>query len=287
MFKPELLSDRIACITGGGSGLGLSMAKRFAELGAKIVILGRNADRLAQGAQAITEAGQGREAVTFVCDVRDYEAVARTVNEIEQRVGLPHVLLNNAAGNFLAASEDLSPGGFDAVVKIVLYGTFNCTHALANKWIAAQRPGTILNIVATYADNGSAFVLPSACAKAGVLAMTRSLAVEWATYNIRVNAIAPGPFPTAGAWQRLLPTKEIEENAQKRIPSRRFGKHEELTNLAAFLVAEGADFITGECVAIDGAEARAGAGQFSSFMHMERAQLKGMLRMMKAMAGKR
>ena len=158
MFKSDLLSDRIACITGGGSGLGLSMAKRFAELGAKIVILGRNADRLAQGAQAITEAGQGREAVTFVCDVRDYEAVAKTVNEVEQRVGLPHILVNNAAGNFLAASEDLSPGGFDAVVKIVLYGTFNCTHALANKWIAAQRPGTILNIVATYADNGSAFV---------------------------------------------------------------------------------------------------------------------------------
>ncbi|MGH7496267.1 MAG: SDR family oxidoreductase [bacterium] len=286
MFKPDLLSGRIACITGGGSGLGLSMAKRFAELGAKIVILGRNPDRLAQGAQAIGEAGQGREAATFACDVRDYESVTRTMNEIEQQVGLPHVLVNNAAGNFLAASEDLSPGGFDAIVKIVLYGTFNCTHALANKWIAALRPGTILNIVATYADNGSAFVLPSACAKAGVLTMTRSLAVEWATYNIRVNAIAPGPFPTAGAWQRLLPTKEIEENARQRIPSRRFGKHEELSNLAAFLVAEGADFITGECVAIDGAEALAGAGQFSSFMNMDRPQLKGMLRMMKAMAGK-
>ena len=287
MFKTDLLANKTICVTGGGSGLGLSMAKRFAELGAQIVILGRNAERLQQGAQAIAAASNGRAAATFVCDVRDYAAVAKTMDEVEQQAGLPHIFLNKAAGNFLAASEDLSPGGFDAVVKIVLYGTFNCTHALANKWIAAQRPGTILNIVATYADNGSAFVLPSACAKAGVLAMTRSLAVEWATYNIRVNAIAPGPFPTAGAWQRLLPTKEIEENAQKRIPSRRFGKHEELTNLAAFLVAEGADFITGECVAIDGAEALAGAGQFSSFMHMDRAQLKGMLKMMKAMAGKR
>ncbi len=287
MFKSDLLTNKIVCVTGGGSGLGLSMAKRFAELGAQIVILGRNAQRLAEGAEAITAAGNGRAVSTFVCDVRDYDAVARTMNEMEQQIGLPNILVNNAAGNFLAASEDLSPGGFDAIVKIVLYGTFNCTHALANKWIAAQQPGNILNIVATYADNGSAFVLPSACAKAGVLAMTRSLAVEWATYNIRVNAIAPGPFPTEGAWQRLLPTKEIEENAKKRVPSRRFGKHEELANLAAFLIAEGSDFITGECVTIDGAEALAGAGQFSSFMQMEKAQLKGMLKMMKEMAGKR
>jgi NAD(P)-dependent dehydrogenase (short-subunit alcohol dehydrogenase family) len=166
-------------------------------------------------------------------------------------------------------------------VKIVLYGTFNCTQALGKRWIAAKRPGSVLNIVTTYAWNGSAFVVPSACAKAGVLAMTRSLAVEWATYGIRLNAIAPGPFPTEGAWKRLLPTKEIEEAARKRIPFGRFGEHEELTNLAVFLVANGAEFITGEVVTIDGGEAIAGAGQFSSFVQYDRQQFKKNLHMMR------
>lgn len=280
MFKSDLLKDKFALITGGGSGLGLSMAKRFAGLGARLAICGRNAERLAEGAQAIQTAGGG-EAITFVCDVRDHEAVTQALDALVEKHGLPDILVNNAAGNFLAATEDLSPGGFDAIMKIVLYGTFNCTQALAKKWIAAKRGGNILNIVTTYAWNGSAFVVPSACAKAGVLAMTRSLAVEWATYGIRLNAIAPGPFPTEGAWKRLLPTKEVEESAKKRIPLGRFGEHDELTNLAAFLVAEGVDFITGEVVTIDGGEALAGAGQFSQYLQHDRQQFKRVLQMMR------
>ncbi len=281
MFHPNLLQNKLALITGGGSGLGLTMAKRCAELGATIAICGRNADRLAKASQEIQKAGNGREAITFVCDVRDHDGVSAAIDALTAQHGLPDILVNNAAGNFLAATEDLSPGGFDAVLKIVLYGTFNCTQVLGKKWIAAQRRGSILNIVTTYAWNGSAFVVPSACAKAGVLAMTRSLAVEWAAYGIRLNAIAPGPFPTEGAWQRLLPTKEIEDKARQRIPAGRFGEHQELANLAVFLVAEGVEFITGEVVTIDGGEALAGAGQFSQFIQQDRQQLKRLLAMMR------
>jgi len=174
MFKSDLLQNKVILVTGGGSGLGLSMAKRFAELGATLVICGRTPERLAGGATEIQQAGSGREVFTFSCDVREYQAVEKMMAAIIEKAGVPNVLVNNAAGNFLAATEDLSPGGFDAVVKIVLYGTFNCTQTLTKHWIAKKTPGTVLNIVTTYAENGSAFVVPSACAKAGVLAMTRS-----------------------------------------------------------------------------------------------------------------
>ena len=173
--------------------------------------------------------------------------------------------MNNAAGNFLARTEKLSPNAFNAVVGIVLQGTFHCTLALGRKWIAAKQPGNILNIVTTYAaaNCGSGFVVPSACAKAGVLAMTRSLAVEWARYKIRLNAIAPGPFPTEGAWSRLMPSKDFEERAKNYHPMKRFGRHEELANLAAFLLSEQAGYINGECVVIDGGLWLRGAGEFN------------------------
>lgn len=281
MFKSDLLKNKIIVVTGGGSGLGLSMAKRFAELGATLVICGRTPDRLASGAAEIQQAGGGREVFTFSCDVRDYQSVEKMMAEIIEKAGMPDILVNNAAGNFLAATEDLSPGGFDAVVKIVLYGTFNCTQTLAKQWIAKKTPGMVLNIVTTYAENGSAFVVPSACAKAGVLAMTRSLAVEWGVYGIRLNAIAPGPFPTEGAWKRLFPSAEFGEQYKQRVPLGRFGEHSELANLAVFLVSDAALYVNGECVSIDGGESIAGAGQFSQLMQLDRVLLKKMMRQMR------
>jgi len=172
-------------------------------------------------------------------------------------------LVNNAAGNFLAASEDLSPGGFKAIIDIVLHGSFNCTHAFGNYLIDNDRKGNVLSIVTTYAeDTGSAFVLPSACAKSGVLTMTRSLAYEWATYGIRLNAIAPGPFPTKGAWTRLVPDENFEEKFLAKVPMDRYGEPDELANLATFLMSDMAEYMTGECVVIDGGEKLA-AGQFN------------------------
>jgi NAD(P)-dependent dehydrogenase (short-subunit alcohol dehydrogenase family) len=280
MFQSDLLQNKIILVTGGGSGLGLSMSKRFAALGARVAICGRNPERLANGAAEIQQAGGGREVFTFVCDVRDYVAVEKMMTEIIQKTGLPHILVNNAAGNFLAATEDLSPGGFDAIVKIVLYGTFNCTQMIAKHWIAQRLPGTVLNILTTYAESGSAFVVPSACAKAGVLAMTRSLAVEWGAYGLRLNAIAPGPFPTEGAWKRLFPDANFGEQYKKRIPLGRFGEHEELTNLAVFLVSDAARYISGESIAIDGAESVAG-GQFSQLTQLDREALKKLMRQMR------
>lgn len=281
MFQADLLQNKLILVTGGGSGLGLTMAKRFAELGATLAICGRTPERLSSGAAEIMQTGNGREVLTFPCDVRDYAAVEKMMTAISAQAGLPHILVNNAAGNFLAATEELSPGGFDAVVKIVLNGTFNCTQTLAKLWIAKKSPGTVLNIVTTYAENGSAFVVPSACAKAGVLAMTRSLAAEWGAYGIRLNAIAPGPFPTEGAWKRLFPSAEFGEQYKKRIPLGRFGEHSELANLAVFLVSDAAAYINGECVTIDGGEAIAGAGQFSQLLQLDRGLLKKMMRQMR------
>ena len=281
MFQADLLQNKLILVTGGGSGLGLTMAKRFAELGATLAICGRTPERLSSGAAEIMQTGNGREVLTFPCDVRDYVAVEKMMTAISAQAGLPHILVNNAAGNFLAATEELSPGGFDAVVKIVLNGTFNCTQTLAKLWIAKKSPGTVLNIVTTYAENGSAFVVPSACAKAGVLAMTRSLAAEWGAYGIRLNAIAPGPFPTEGAWKRLFPSAEFGEQYKKRIPLGRFGEHSELANLAVFLVSDAAAYINGECVTIDGGEAIAGAGQFSQLLQLDRGLLKKMMRQMR------
>jgi len=266
MFHTDLLKGRTIVITGGGTGLGRSMALRFAELGANLFLIARREQPLRETSEAIR--ALNARASYAVADIRDFAAVETALAAAEKELGPVDTLVNNAAGNFLARTEKLSPNAFNAVVGIVLQGTFYSTLVLGRKWIGTKQPGNILNIVTTYADAncGSGFVVPSACAKAGVLAMTRSLAVEWARHRIRVNAIAPGPFPTEGAWSRLLPLKEFEEKQKARHPMKRFGRHDELANLAAFLLSEQAGYINGECVTIDGGEWLRGAGEFNDFL---------------------
>lgn len=263
MFEKNLLAGRTILITGGGSGLGRSMALRLAGLGAKIFVAGRREEPLRETCATISAAGGA--AAHAACDVRDFAAVEKMIEAAELRLGRLDTLINNAAGNFIARTQKLSPNAFNAVTGIVLTGTFHCTLALGRKWIAEKKPGNILNIVTTYAatGSGSGFVVPSACAKAGVLAMTRSLAVEWARYRIRLNAIAPGPFPTEGAWSRLMPSAEYEQRAKESHPMKRFGRHDELADLAAYLLSEQAGYINGECVVIDGGLWLKGAGEFN------------------------
>ena len=281
MFRDDLLAGKTVLVTGGGSGLGLSMARRFGALGANVAITGRSAERLEGAAKEIDPGGE--RVFTHAADVRDFAQVEAMAAAVAERFGGVDVLLNNAAGNFLSATEDLSPNGFNAVVQTVLNGTFHATLAVGRGMIERGQGGAILNIVTTYAWTGSAFVVPSAAAKAGVLAITRSLAVEWAAYGIRCNAIAPGPFPTEGAWNALMPTPELEAEAKARIPQGRFGRHEELENLAVFLVSDAAPFINGECVTIDGGEWIASGGEFNGLTRVPRDQLKSAF---KAMRGK-
>lgn len=271
MFQADLLKDRTILITGGGTGLGRSMALRFAELGANLFLVGRREEPLKETSAAIR--AKGARASFASADVRDFAAVENAIASAEAEFGNVDALVNNAAGNFIARTEKLSPNAFNAVVGIVLQGTFYFTLALGRKWIAAGRSGNVLNIVTTYAavNSGSGFVVPSACAKAGVLAMTRSLAVEWARHRIRLNAIAPGPFPTEGAFSRLLPSKELEEKAKNDHPMKRFGRHDELANLAAYLLSEQAEYVNGECVVIDGGLWLRGAGEFNDFAELSDA----------------
>lgn len=264
MLRDGALQDKVIVVTGGGSGLGKSMTKYFMELGAKVAITSRDLEKLQNTAKELEDTTGGK-CLAVQCDVRHYEEVENMLKTVLDAYGKVDVLLNNAAGNFISPTERLSANAFDTVIDIVLKGSKNCTLAFGKHWIdTKQEKSTILNIVTTYAWTGSAYVVPSATAKAGVLAMTRSLAVEWAKYGIRSNAIAPGPFPTKGAWDRLLPGDLKDKfDLAKKVPLKRVGDHQELANIAAYLVSDFSAYVNGEVITIDGGEWLKGAGQFN------------------------
>lgn len=264
MLRDDALKGKTIVVTGGGSGLGKAMTKYFLELGANVAISSRDLEKLKTTAAEL-EKETGGTCLPIQCDVRHYDQVEALLAEVLKTFGKVDVLLNNAAGNFISPTERLSANAFDTIIDIVLKGSKNCTLAFGKHWIAEKQTNcNVLNIVTTYAWTGSGYVVPSATAKAGVLAMTRSLAVEWAKYGIRMNAIAPGPFPTKGAWDRLLPGDLAEKfDMSKKVPLRRVGDHQELANLAAYLVSDFSAYINGEVVTIDGGEWLQGAGQFN------------------------
>jgi len=262
VFQSDLLRDKRILITGGGTGLGKGMAHRFVELGAMVYICGRRKEVLSAAVAELDRVAPGKIR-SIPCDVRDLPRVEEMVTTM-WKDGPLDIVVNNAAGNFLARTEELSPGAFEAVIGIVLTGTMNVTMACGRRWLAAKLKGAFLNIAATYTASGSAYVVPSAISKAGVVALTRSLAVEWGNRGIRMNAIAPGPIPTEGAFSRLLPSRDLEKLVLGRNPLGRFGTVEELANLAAFLVSDGCSYINGEVVVMDGGEWLQGAGEFTA-----------------------
>lgn len=264
MLKDGSLKDHVIVVTGGGSGLGKSMTTYLLELGAHVVITSRNIEKLKETKSALEEK-TGGTVLAVQCDVRNYTEVETVLEATLKKFGKVDGLVNNAAGNFISPTERLSSNAFDTIIDIVLKGSKNCTLVFGKHWIdSKQTKATILNIVTTYAWTGSAYVVPSATAKAGVLAMTRSLAVEWAKYGIRSNAIAPGPFPTKGAWDRLLPGNLKEKfDIKKKVPVGRVGEHQELANLAAYLMSDYSAYVNGEVITIDGGEWLKGAGEFN------------------------
>lgn len=272
MLPAGTFQDRTILITGGGTGLGRAMGQYLLSLGARLVICGRRREVVEKSAEEMA-AATGGKTLALECDVRQPDAVEAMLDAVRERFGPIHALVNNAAGNFICPTERLSYNAFNSVVDIVLKGTYNCTLAVGKRWIAEGTPGVLLNISTTYAWTGSGYVVPSAVAKAGALALVRSLASEWGKYGIRINAIAPGSFPTEGAWSRLRP-KELESvfDVKDRIPLGRYGEHQELANLAAYLLSDFAAYVTGTCVTIDGGAWLRGAGQFNELERVSSEQ---------------
>jgi NAD(P)-dependent dehydrogenase (short-subunit alcohol dehydrogenase family) len=272
MLRDGSLEGKVIVVTGGGSGLGKSMTSYFLELGAKVAITSRNLEKLEATAKELSES-TGGDCFAVSCDVRIYEQVEEMHKKVTDHFGSIDILLNNAAGNFISPTENLSSNAFDTIVDIVLKGTKNCTMVFGKDWIKRKKKNVnVLNIVTTYAFTGSGYVVPSATAKAGVLAMTRSLAVEWSKYGMRFNAIAPGPFPTKGAWERLLPGPLVKKfDPAKKVPLGRVGHHQELANLSAYVVSDFGAYLNGEVIVLDGGEWLKGAGQFNMLDKIPRA----------------
>jgi NAD(P)-dependent dehydrogenase (short-subunit alcohol dehydrogenase family) len=282
VFKEGLLSGKRILITGGGTGLGKEIAARYAQLGAELWLAGRRGGVLEETAGALT-ARFGTRVFTHSVDIRDAAAVDAMVQRIWDEAGPLSGLVNNAAGNFISPTKDLTPNGFNAIANIVFHGTFYVTHAVGKRWIAGGHKGSVVSILVTWVHTGSPYVVPSAMSKAGLHVMTKSLAVEWGRHGIRLNAIAPGPFPTEGAAKRLRPGGGFEDTTHLN-PMRRNGRMDELQNLATFLMAEGCEWLTGETIAIDGAGylATGSGGYFTQLDKLSDADWDNMRAMIKA-----
>lgn len=274
MFKEDLLKGKRILVTGGGSGLGREIAARYLQLGAEVYICGRRKLVLDETAGALMKL-HGGSVKTFAVDIRRAADVAQMVDAIWADGGALHGLVNNAAGNFVSRTQDLSPNGFDAVANIVLHGTFYVTQAVGKRWIADKLPGSIVSVVVTWVRSGAPFVVPSAMSKAGIDVMTKSLSVEWGPYGIRLNAIAPGIFPTEGANKRLSPNADWKDGVV-RNPMNRVGRMHELQNLAVFLMADGVEWLTGETIAIDGAGHHQNGASFTDLADLSDEQWQAM-----------
>jgi NAD(P)-dependent dehydrogenase (short-subunit alcohol dehydrogenase family) len=282
MFKEGLLRGKRILVTGGGTGLGKEIASRYAELGAEVWLAGRRGGVLQETASELREKFKAK-VETHAVDIRDAAAVDAMVQRIWDQGGPLTGLVNNAAGNFISPTKDLTPNGFNAIANIVFHGTFYVTHAVGKRWIEGGHPGTVLSILVTWVHTGSPYVVPSAMSKAGLHVMTKSLAVEWGRHRIRLNAIAPGPFPTEGAEKRLRPGGGFSKSSDTN-PMRRVGQMPELQNLATFLMADGCEWLTGETIAVDGGGylATGSGGYFTELDKLSDADWEKMRAMIKA-----